>query len=224
MPMPVSRTSKREDGVGRRFADARDGDDDFALGGEFDGVADEVVDDLAQAAGVAAQFERDFGADEGGELEALAVGLGGEEVHGAVDDLAQVEVGDVEVELAGLDLGEVEDVVDDDEERFAADADGAGELALLVRQVGHEQEVGHADDAVHRRADFVAHVGEEFALEPVGRLGRDHGGLERDVGALALGDVLAEDGDAADARRWCGSGCRKFRSSAPPPRTGSGAR
>ena len=34
--------------------------------------------------------------------------------------------------------------------------------ALLGREVGIEQESGHADDAVHRRAYLMAHVGEEF--------------------------------------------------------------
>ncbi len=32
------------------------------------------------------------------------------------------------------------------------------------RKVGIEQQTGHADDAVHGRADLVAHVGQEFAL------------------------------------------------------------
>ncbi len=40
-------------------------------------------------------------------------------------------------------------------------------LALLGVQVGVERQLGHADDAVHRRADFVAHVGQELALGPV---------------------------------------------------------
>ncbi len=31
-----------------------------------------------------------------------------------------------------------------------------------------ERQLGHADDAVHRRADLVAHIGEEVALGPVG--------------------------------------------------------
>ena len=44
-------------------------------------------------------------------------------------------------------------------------------LALLGGQVGVERQLGHADDAVHRRADFVAHVGQELALGAVGRLG-----------------------------------------------------
>ncbi len=51
-------------------------------------------------------------------------------------------------------------------------------------QVGVEQECGHADDAVHRRADLVAHVGEELALRRVRRLGLQSklvGALGRDA-------------------------------------------
>ena len=39
-----------------------------------------------------------------------------------------------------------------------------------VRSVSSSK-LGHADDAVHRRADFVAHVGEELALDAVRLLG-----------------------------------------------------
>ena len=45
-------------------------------------------------------------------------------------------------------------------------------VALLGAERRVERELGHADDAVHRRADLVAHVREELALGPVGGLGR----------------------------------------------------
>jgi hypothetical protein len=38
------------------------------------------------------------------------------------------------------------------------------------------EQVGHADDGVHRGADLVAHVGQEGALGLVGRLGGLLGG------------------------------------------------
>src|SRR5262245_39410195 len=54
----------------------------------------------------------------------------------------------------------------------------------------------HADDRVHRRADLVAHVGEEIAL----RLGRLLGDLPRAndlrLGRPALGDVAYRSADA----------------------------
>ena len=53
----------------------------------------------------------------------------------------------------------------------------AGAVDLVQRSAcsgvasGAPQEVGEADDGVHRRADLVAHVGEEGALGLVGGLG-----------------------------------------------------
>ena len=43
-------------------------------------------------------------------------------------------------------------------------ADGLGELALLWVKPRVQQQAGHADDGVHRRADFVAHGGQKCAL------------------------------------------------------------
>ena len=95
-----------------------------------------------------------------------------------------------EIELAGLDLGEIENVVDDAEQRLG------GRLAPVSRysrcsavEFGVQHQLGHADDAVHRRADFVAHVGQEFALGPVGLLGRFLGLMQGFLGMLAFGDV-----------------------------------
>ena len=50
-------------------------------------------------------------------------------------------------------------------------ADGFGVIALVGCQPGVEQQAGHADDAVHRRADLVAHGGQEFRLGMVGGFG-----------------------------------------------------
>ena len=46
--------------------------------------------------------------------------------------------------------------------------DGLGVLALVGVELGVEQQLGHADHAVHRRADLVAHVGQELGLQPRG--------------------------------------------------------
>ncbi len=76
-------------------------------------------------------------------------------------------------------------------------------LALLAVELGIEKEAGHAENAVHGGADFVADVGDEFRLEA--------GGLDRadfaDVGveagfveAFALGIDAVELGDAAGGK------------------------
>ena len=41
-------------------------------------------------------------------------------------------------------------------------------FALLPRQVRVEEKAGHAEHAVHRGADFMADVGDEFRFQPRG--------------------------------------------------------
>jgi len=148
-----------------------DADDNFAALGELDRVADEVHEHLAQPARIAAQEARHFGRHGHDELGALGLRTLGEHVERALDGFRQIEIERLERQLAGLDLGEIEHVVDQGEQRVGAEADRLGVFALDGSELKIEEQAGHADHAVHWRADFVAHVGEEFALGLGGGLG-----------------------------------------------------
>ena len=50
-------------------------------------------------------------------------------------EVAEADLGDLQADRAGLDLGEVEDVVDEREKVRARGVDRLRELALLVREV-----------------------------------------------------------------------------------------
>ena len=76
-----------------------------------------------------------------------------------------------ELDLAGLHLGEVEQVVDDDEQVVGGRLHGSQPLALLLVERRLEEKLGHPEDGVHGGADLVAHVGQERVLGLVGRLG-----------------------------------------------------
>ncbi len=89
----------------------------------------------------------------------------------------QVEHLEAHGHLAGLDLGHVEDVVDDRQQVLArgvdvADVFGVALVAKGAEQLGHHH-LGEAVDGVQRGAQFVAHVGQELALGLVGALGAD---------------------------------------------------
>ena len=102
--------------------------------------------------------------------------------------VASENVDRLELELARFDLREVEDVVDDDEQRVGRRRDGlAGIRAAPAVSRCVERELGHADDAVHRRADLVAHVREELALGAVGLFRRLFRVDECDGCLVALG-------------------------------------
>ena len=130
--------------------------------------------------------------DQAQELEPLGVRGLGEGAEHLAHGAPQVEVDLLEVDAAGLDLREVEDVVDDLEQRPPRLVDHLGVLALLGGERRVEQQAGHADDAVHRRADLVAHVGHELRLEPRGlerRLARAHQHVDALRGEHHAGDV-----------------------------------
>ena len=175
---------------GRR---ARHRQHDLAALGELDRVGEQVEEDLAQPRQVGADRHRDIAFEHVRRVEVLLGCAHADEIERRLDAIAQVERMRLDVHPPGLDLREVEDVVDDREERVPAVPDRPGEVALLVRKRRVEQQPAHADDGVHRRADLVAHRRQERALGLVGGLGCG-------AGELGLGERLrrAPDRDRAD--------------------------
>ena len=105
---------------------------DLAALGELHGVVDQVGQDLAEPQRIAAQvLAGSPGATSSQELEALVVRLLRRQRRDGADDVVELEVGGLDVELAGLDLREVEDVVDDGQQRRAGVVDLADVVALL---------------------------------------------------------------------------------------------
>ena len=145
---------------------------------------------------------------EADQFQALGLGAFGQDFDGALDRLADVEVEHLERELARLDLGEVEDVVDDGQQRVRAGLDRQREVALLDVELAVEQQAAHADDAVHRRADLVGHVRQELAL------GRD----EPSASSRALASSFSIRRRARNSRkmsRWTNASSRASRTVRP---------
>ena len=173
MPMPVSLTVKRSSTSLRRgVAGDLHAHDHLALLGELDGVADQVEQHLAQPAGVADQGVGHVRLHVVDQLQPLPVGPHGQGPQGVADRRSQREIGQVQLELAGLDLGEVEQVVDDAQQVVGGGLDRFQALPLVLGQGRVEGQLGHAEDGVHGGADLVADVGQELVLGPVGRLRR----------------------------------------------------
>ena len=112
--------------------------DDLARLGELDRVVQQVQQDLPQPA--ARRRRAIVGrarADLARHLDALARRHRADQVDHGLDAVAQRRTGASSSSmLAGLDLREVQDVVDDREQRLAAVRDGGRVLLLLVVEVG----------------------------------------------------------------------------------------
>ena len=181
--------------LGRGLAGDFHAHDHLALLGELDGVAHQVEQDLPQPAGVADQGVGHVRLHVADQLQPLLVGPHGQRPQGVADRRPQREVGRVQLQLAGLDLGEVEQVVDDAEQAVGRRLDRLQALPLVLGQRRVEDQLGHAEDGVHGGADLVADVGQELVLGPVGRLRRLLGLPQLLLGLLPVGDVARERPD-----------------------------
>ncbi len=108
-----------------------------------------------------------------GEIDLLLARLDAKQCHRLLHDRSDIEALPVELHLARLDLGQIEDVVDQVEQVPAA-PQNVLDMALLIlpegAEAGIEEQLREADDGVERRAQLVRHVGEEFAFHRAGAL------------------------------------------------------
>ena len=144
----------------------------LALLGKFDGIAHQIEQDLLQAQRIAQQLTL-------GKLRCHLVA----QTHARRTDFGDqqaIEIGDqfsdrewcfLEGHFLGVDLRQIENVIEQIEQVVG----GVGNLVQLVALAGVDvaatEHVGHADNGVHRGTQFVAHIGQEGALGPIGGLG-----------------------------------------------------
>ena len=165
---PVGRNARAGIGDRERNGAAREGDPnpDAAALGEFDGVAGEIDEDLAQTRGIADEKERDPGCHMGRDLDALLLGAGAEQFNDALDHGLDLEGLRLERHLAGFDAREIEHFLDQRRERPARTLDGVEIGHLLGVERGGAEQFGHAENAVQGGADLVAYGGDEARFGP----------------------------------------------------------
>jgi hypothetical protein len=139
---------------------------DIALFRELAGIAQQIEQDLLEPHGVRGErTEVLLGLDD----EAVLVLLG--ELSRGADDLIdkarQINRLGIELELAGFDLREIEDLVDEAQEVGPGGIHAAQRFQCLLRAEAFrvaDHHLGQADDGVERRAQLVAHAGEKLRL------------------------------------------------------------
>ena len=145
--------------------------DDSPGVGEFQGIADEIGDDLAKTQFVTQYLPIERRWNHGLQADATAKGDAGMQFHHRLYDLLDRHRVVGKDELAGLDAAEVEDIVDQRHQGQATLVGDAGQLPLFVVERRFQQELVHVDHGVQRRADLVAHGCQETGLGPVGLVG-----------------------------------------------------
>ena len=145
-----------------------------AIAAEFHGVGDQVEEDLPELATVGEDRRR--AGEPGADFDALALGLRSDERDGVLDHALGRDRLELQLEPAGFDLRQIEDVVDQREQVPAARQHVLDEFGVLRREclpAFFEEQLGKADDRVQWCAQLVRHVGKELRLEPVSLLDLD---------------------------------------------------
>ena len=134
-----------------------------AVGGELHRVGQEIDHDLLDGAAVGAQADRRL--DLGLHGQSLLVDPRRDEPHDVGEERVEIERLERERGAAGLDLRHVENVVDNVEQIAPALADvpAVFEIFGVAERAEHAglHHFGKSDDGIERRAQLVAHVGEE---------------------------------------------------------------
>ncbi len=152
---------------------------------ELDRVGQQVLQNLAQALAIGLRVGRHAGCNMAGQRQPLLLGHRAQRLDQRLHRRGQIDRLQHHGRLAGLDLGQVQNVVDQCQQVVAGRVDRVRILDLLGRQVARlvvAQQLGQDQRGIQRRAQLVAHVGQELALVLAG-----HFQLARLVGQCILG-------------------------------------
>ena len=111
----------------------------------------------------------------GHQRDLRGLGPATQEGQALLDDRLDRDFAFVQGELSGFQLGEVEHIVDQFEQKFAADMDIVRVFEIAPDADGAEHlgldHFGETEDGIQRRAKLVAHIGQELGFGPVGEFG-----------------------------------------------------
>jgi hypothetical protein len=140
---------------------------DLAVRRELERVRQQVLQHLLQARRVRHQRSGQGVRQRHREAQVLGLGHVAERAFDVVAQVAEAVLGNVQRDGAGLDLRQVENVVDEGQQVGAGAVDRLCELHLLAGQVAFRvvaQLLRQDQERVQWRAQLVRHIGKELGL------------------------------------------------------------
>src|SRR6476620_4157971 len=135
-------------------------------GGELDGVREQVDDDLLDLALVGHPFAQRVVHFQS-EAQVVPAGALAHQCQRVLEQLSEIEARQLQFHAAGLNLRQVEDVVDQCQQMVPGRVYVAQIIELFGVQLAEhfvDQYLGETDDRIKWRAQLMRHVGEELRL------------------------------------------------------------
>ncbi len=144
------------------------GYEDTALVCKFYRVANQVDQDLPDTRIITHQFDRHIGGDVACNVDPLVKRMGRHQFAHLFNQGGDAKRFFTQINFTGFNFGEVENIVDDRQQRFCGALHRTRVGALCGREFRFQQKADHAQNTVHWCTDFMAHGGQKLALGPVG--------------------------------------------------------
>src|SRR5688572_1539114 len=87
-----------------------------------------------------------------------------------INQISDAKVDRLKLEPAGLNLGEIEDIVDNGQQRIRRTSSGNEKISLFGGEIGIQCKLGHANHSVEWSPDLMTHIRQKFALGSAGFL------------------------------------------------------
>ncbi|MEI9987610.1 MAG: hypothetical protein WDN69_33425 [Aliidongia sp.] len=145
---------------------------------EFHGIADEVEQHLAQPRRITTHPAGQCWIDYCGDVQLFLLGRDGTGGESGLDYCLQIEVHLFKLNPVGLQLGNIQDVVDDSEQELSRDLDARGKLQLAAsRSVSSSRPFMPMMPFIGVRISWLIFA-REFGFRTVRRVCRDQGGAQ----------------------------------------------
>jgi len=170
----------------------------MALIGELHRIAHQIDHHLPQAPPISHHSPGGLRVVAQHQLQPLGPGPGRHEEHHVLRRLEEVKGRRNEGHGPRFDLGQVQYVVDDVQQRFRRGLDDIQVTVLPGGELRPLEDLRHAEDAIHGGADLMAHPGQKCALGAVGRIGGVSGPGQLRLRFEGLGDIHLDRHEMGD--------------------------
>ncbi len=162
---------------------------------EFDGIIQQVDQDLPQFDSIGANVMRHVGGALTYQAHIFLLRSHGEHALKLVKHAAQINVAFIQRDAPGLDFRQIQHLIDERQQMLAAALNNRQTLPRLRRQIRRmRQQLGKAENRVERGAEFVAHIGEKRAFGVIGGIGLARGFLQLRVRGGQIAGALIHKG------------------------------
>ena len=171
-----------------RLLDARHINHHRAPRRELDRITHQIEQNLPQPGRIADAMWVHPRRCPAGQIQPFFLGMRRHDPRDVLDQFHQIKGCGLQLDLTGLDFGKIKNVIDDGQQQFPGTLQRMDVIPLVVIEGRFSQQLAHTENGVHRRADFMAHPRQKFALGPTGDLGLLLGDAQGSFQSLALQD------------------------------------